>query len=270
MSDLEYKEKYLKYKTKYINLKNEMGEQDGGLNAEGWAGDYIIFLKQNNKDTEDINFTDELDRLLGNDNDNKYIYDNKKNKTKSSVVDFVKNKNKFINKLWYWDQSFTQSVNKLNPFMLKKNKENPPNAVSVNKPIKKDSGLFDTVTKKAFKACQLDSYQDYHIVLPQYSYPDIDSIVPNHFDFKKTDTVIEFIKQNIEAVKKADNIETNDANKEKKKTFMKSLESYNLTYTNNTSSSDIWYGCHINVGPLNTNIKVIVKIDDKSSTNNQK
>ena len=30
MSDLEYKNKYLKYKIKYINLRNELELQDGG------------------------------------------------------------------------------------------------------------------------------------------------------------------------------------------------------------------------------------------------
>ena len=34
MSNLEYRDKYLKYKAKYINLKNTMDEQDGGLRAK--------------------------------------------------------------------------------------------------------------------------------------------------------------------------------------------------------------------------------------------
>jgi len=41
MSDLEYREKYLKYKTKYINLKNKIDEQDGGFTG---TGDYIFFF----------------------------------------------------------------------------------------------------------------------------------------------------------------------------------------------------------------------------------
>ncbi len=60
MSNLEYKKKYFKYKTKYINLKNEI-EQDGGIKTTWPAGNYIIFFNgsslQNNDFLKDLNFS---------------------------------------------------------------------------------------------------------------------------------------------------------------------------------------------------------------------
>jgi hypothetical protein len=224
MSDIEYKNKYLKYKVKYINLKNELEQHNGGtkekksllnrvssslfsavsstVSSTGsltkkavetaaktsfWAGHNIIFFYLN---------TDKEIDFLEKDYQEKLKTTNPLDSKNGLIINFNDIKTQFGEKLWYWSN---------NDSAIKRNVSSIP----------KD--ICNCTIEKALNPEK--------IKLTGYD---------NSIDLKSKDAVINIIKAGIDALKK------NEIDK---------IEKINANLTNKLKPSDSntgeWYGAWV-------------------------
>ena len=153
-SDLEYKEKYLKYKAKYLHLK-ELNEQDGGFTKaiaktvnvtdESWVGHFLIFFNKNDVPNEAKNF------LLSVQN---FISKKDPNMTKHFKKETL---NKFGKNLWYISGKIGRDIVKKNIPTSEANKLCLCGCPEIKKTLtkkfsdSKDSGKNQEIMREAIK-----------------------------------------------------------------------------------------------------------------------
>ena len=266
MSDLEYKEKYLKYKAKYINLKNAMDEQDGG--KIDWLGDYIIFfdnkdlkaLEKDDKDGDKNNLYSVITYELNKVNSEKIeidgiTYNHKVYRNIYRPVHFKKAFEILNNKLWYWTKPVLG--NKIKNLFTKENSKENKNAII------KDAPVLDNIKETAFTlACTNKAYENFHTV--KLSKKSLDPINGNYIsDYTNKDDVIKFITNNIKKIKELDN----EVLKNLVEATNKEADDKNICTLNESNFSSIWYGCHVTVNKLkDSQVHVIVQVDFSSSS----
>jgi hypothetical protein len=232
-NDLEYMEKYLKYKSKYINLKNKI-EQEGGLLTTWLPGNYIfVFKGKSIKDNSPFHTTithipfNGLDATTSN--------------TGVKITEFLNNieNNEHV---YYWSKTLTSK----------------PNTKAYR--INSKSTTTQKLTDKTFDICKSTKFNDYHILLKTPDYLDInDKIASNiKFDTKNytTDIIKQFIEDTINKIETHENIPVT--------TIKEWLEMNNYSITKNTVDTvndidNFWYGMHIEVGVVSSHIKYFLR-----------
>lgn len=122
--DEVYRQKYLKYKTKYLELK-ELEEQEGGKVL--WFGQNIIFVKKSDSKSDSLSII-----LKKADEQNNYEFSKEKGRPRFNMSEMRKN---HIDDLWYWEKK-TKCIHKDN---------------TVYNRVKKSSTAAYNSTKKAVK-----------------------------------------------------------------------------------------------------------------------
>lgn len=229
MSDLEYREKYLKYKAKYINLKNQMDEQEGGLKSTWALGNYIVFFDGSwIKDAS--TFHKNIASLAFGEGKNDIISNQIQN-----INEIVTNMNEGKN-LWYWS---------------KKNKQAFAN-----------SGFGSIVSEKAFRtSCMLPTYNKYHIPLQSSTQVDVDMGLASAVNFKQSESLKPFIESTIKKIYSLDNESTKNACE-----FIKTKDKECKPAESPDNNDKYFYGIHMDIGLVTSIMKYIVRVPKSSFT----
>jgi hypothetical protein len=243
MSDIEYKNKYLKYKVKYINLKNEIEQQEGGVSWLKKGAEKAVKIIDTAKNLSTMNYRiiffyvekggkmpDFLQKQVINMNDSLQYF-------KSGVGFEVKKlQTDYKGKIWYWENK--AEVIKLNTAT------NIPLECTLNKALKIDNFIkLVNTTYKTFDKSSLDTEK-----IDENEYTNNENVK----------TLIKFIQTNIKLIKTKIKNDKNNAC-----TAINGALEGLLNCASSINSEGVWYGAWVDFGIKDKNSKVYLVVKDK-------